>query len=44
VFGVGFVALSNMSNAQDVHVRVSPDMPPGTEATIEFPAIEKSGF
>lgn len=32
--------LQNIAAAQDVHVRVSPDVKTGTEATAEFPTIQ----
>jgi len=32
--------LSTLSHAQDVHVRVSPDVKTGIEATTEFPTIQ----
>ncbi|MGO8759586.1 MAG: pectinesterase family protein [Terracidiphilus sp.] len=36
----GFGAMQNAGHAQDVHVRVSPDVKTGIEGTTEFPTIQ----
>lgn len=37
---VSGIACSTLARAQDVHVRVSPDVKTGVEGTIEFPTIQ----